>query len=200
MDTLDRKVSGAESFDLQTSLVSGTLKREVYGCEQGEDEPGECSSKEEQTKDTERIKEESDLKTNDTSLVRNEGSENLPDGDIAEESVKSLEDNLSPNQPEATTGFHERREDVETVDSGGDSVQSQTDDALEGGRTLGSVVTVIEENKQNRECANGDSETHKAANEIIVMETGGQQTSLSGNSTGNQSDSKDVSETTDGES
>ena len=188
MDSLHRKVSGTESFDLQTSLASGTLKREVYGCEQGEDEPGECSNKEEQTKDMEQIKEVSDLKTNDTSLVRNEGSENLPDGDIAGESVKSLEDNLNPNQPEATTEFHERREDVETVDSGGDS--AQTDDALEGGRTVESEVTVIEENKQNRESTNGDSETHKAHNGVIVMDTGGQQTSLSGNSTGSQSDSK----------
>lgn len=84
------------------------------------------------------------------------------------------------------------------MDSGGDS--EQTDNALEGGRTVESEVTVIEENKQNRECANGDSETHKAANGVIVMETGGQQASLSGNSTGNQSDSQDVSGTTEGES
>jgi len=205
--TLDRQVSGAESSDSQASLVGGSLKREVYGCEQGESEAGDCNNERMQTKETEKIGEVKNLKSDDRSSVRTGASENstfltavksseLQDsGDIAREGVDSSEKNVSQDQPEATNEVHKQSENVKGEGNGVGPVQEE-----DQGQTIDPEVSASAANTQNQECTSSDSEPPEATDEAVVIAMEGKQISQSGDNSGNQNDSPDVSQSNDGES
>lgn len=52
INVVDRQISGAESSD--SDFVSGSFKREVYGCEEDENAAGECSGEGMKRKETEQ--------------------------------------------------------------------------------------------------------------------------------------------------
>lgn len=193
--TLDREVSGAESSDSQGSCASGALKREVYGCEEGEDDVTECFSVDIQTSDFEQVKEEKNLKTSETSSVSFESFES---GNIARERIESSEENLSPRQPNSSSEFHGLRENDETVDGAqeGDTLQES-----EECETLKSETTVGVEIPQNQgRTASSNSESHDLSDKAAAIETEQIEISQPDNNNGNQSESRSISDTAADES
>ena len=198
---LDRQVSGAESPDSHASSGSGALKREVYGCEQAEDEAEECSSQGVQTKGTEQV-EVKDLKTDDTSLVRTEAPENGDASSVGQssdvqESVESSEEAVSPNQP-GTTEFQKQLQNVSSEEKSSVGVVHK-DEVVEESDALESEISAIAEHTQ--ECKSSDSElTPKGTVDMVVTETEDKQTSQTDNNSANQSESQEVSESSEGDS
>ena len=210
-DALHRQVSGAESSDSHASFASGSLKREVYGCEQDEDKAGECHNEGVQNEETEQIGVVKNLKTDDTCtpFVRTEIPENGDDlsvapssdaqetGDVAKESANSCDESVSPSQPQAT-GSHEQLENavreytnVITLHKG-----SEVNDM---NQTLKSEMSATTEYTQNQECSISDSETHKALDDAVVLETEDKQISRLDNNNADQSGAEEVSESTEDE-
>ena len=165
--TLERSVSGAESTDSvdsdsRASLSrSGSLKREVYGCEQEDSEVGECSGNDVPTKETEQIFEVSNSigEANATAITTLPKDESL-DGNIASESVSMPGDIASPiieaeevpQQSEAVTTLHQ-----------GDVVND-----LEDTQIVESENSACDQNTQDQEFAGSDCESNKASDDPVL--------------------------------
>ena len=163
---LERSVSGAESTesvdsDSRASLSrSGSLKREVYGCEQEQSEAGEGSGNDVPTTETKQITEVSNTVSDTnttaiTTLPEAESSGVLGDGNIASENVnvsgeiasRIIEAAEVPEQSEAVTTVHQGDEvnkDIPREESENSACDQETLD---------------------QECATSDCESNKASGE-----------------------------------
>ena len=196
---LERSVSGAESSesvdsDSHASLSrSGSLKREVYGCEQEESEASECSSGNVQTKETGQIKQVSN-NVNDTTatstLPKADSSDVLADGTIAGHAFEKLASSISESAE-----VHKRGETVTTEDIDIDKAHVGNG-FIESNEKLESESSVINESTQNQECASSDCVFAQASDES-VLETEDKQMLPSevhvDNNNGSLSESQDVS-------
>lgn len=196
---LERSVSGAESnesvdSDSHASLSrSGSLKREVYGCEQEESEASECSSAKVQTKETGQIKEVSntvDDATATTTLPKAESSDVPADVTIAGQASEKLASSISESAE-----AHEQNETVTTEDTDIDKAHVGPD-FIEKNQKLESESSVINESRQSQECTSSDFVLTKASDDS-VLETEDKRVLPSeghvDNNNGSQSESQDVS-------
>ena len=164
---LERSVSGAESTDSFDSdsrasfSGSGSFKREVYGCEQEENEVGECSGNDVPTKETEQNVEVSNTigesnATATTTLPKDESSDVLGDRNIAGESV---------NVPGEITIIEaaEVPEQSETV-----TTTYQGDEVNEDTQTVESGNSACNQNTKDQECASSDCESSKASDDPVL--------------------------------
>ena len=163
--TLERSVSGAESTDSvdsdsRASLSrSGSLKREVYGCEQGDSEVGECSGNGVPTKETEQIFEVSNSigEANATAITTVPQDECL-DGNIASESVNMPGEIASP-----IIEAEEVPEQSETV-----ATLHQEDEVYEDTQTVELENSACDQNTQDQEFAGSDCESNKASDDPVL--------------------------------
>lgn len=167
---LERSVSGAESTesvdsDSRSSLSrSGSLKREVYGCEQEQSEAGESSNNDAPTKETERIVEVSNTigDSNTTAIATLptvESTDVLRDGNAASKSVNVSGEISSPIIEAAEVP--EQKETV-TTSHQGDEVNEDIQNKVESEDSAG------DPNTQGQECASSDCESNKASSEPIL--------------------------------
>ena len=192
---LERSVSGAESSesvdsDSHASLSrSGSLKREVYGCEQEESEASECSSGNVQTKETGQIKDVSN--TTATSTLPKADSSDVPaDGTIEAHAAEKLASSISESAE-----AHQQNETVTTADTDIDKAHVGHD-FIEKNQKLESDSSVINESTQNQQCTSSDCVLTQVSDDS-VLETEDKQVLPSevhiDNNNGSQSESQDVS-------
>lgn len=172
---MERSVSGAESTDSvdsdsRVSLSrSGSLKREVYGCEQEESEASECSSNNVQTKETQQVKEVSNTigdTTGTTTQPKAESSDVTGDGTIVDKSVNASEE-IASSISEAAEA-HEQNETLTTEDTAVDNAHEVGDEVVEENKTLESAKSVSHESIQNQECPSSDSVLTKAGDDSVL--------------------------------
>jgi len=168
---LERSVSGAESTDSFDSdsrasfSGSGSFKREVYGCEQDENEVGECSGNDITTKETEQNVEVSNTigesnATTTTTLPKDESSDVSGDRSIASEIVNVPEEIASPIIEAA-----EIPEQSETLTT---CATRQGDKVNEDTQTVESGNSACNQNTQGQECSSSDCESSKASDDPVL--------------------------------
>lgn len=198
--TLERSVSGAESSesvdsDSRASLTrSGSLKREVYGCEQEESDEGKCSGNDVQTKKTEQIVEVSNT-IGDTNANANatatatlsENSDVPEDGNVGE----------SGNASEEIASSIVELEPAEVLEQSDTVTTHKRDEVIEDTQTVVSENSTSTHNTQDQECASIDCESTKASDDP-VLETTDKQVFPSeihiDNNNANQSEPQEASE------
>ena len=110
INIVDRQISGAESSD--SDFVSGSFKREVYGCEEDENTVGECSGEGMKRKETEQ----NEVVTNDgVPLGKSEPKS------VDKASVNSYDDSLYLSELEAA-GSTKQLHKIKMDDAGDTSV------------------------------------------------------------------------------
>ena len=167
--TLERSVSGAESTESVDSESrarlsgNGSLKREVYGCEQEESEVGECSGNDVPTEEIEQNVELSNTisesnATAITTLPEAESSGVLGDRNIASENVNVPGEIASPIIEAAEVP--EQTETVTTTHKG--------DEVNEDTQGVESQNSACDPNTQDQECASTDWESNKASDDPVL--------------------------------
>ena len=167
--TLERSVSGAESTDSIDSdsraglSRSGSLKREVYGCEHEDSEVGECSGSDIPTKETEQIADVSNTigeanATVMTTSLEAERSDVLGDRTIASESENALGEIASPIVKAKEVPEHS--ETVTTSHQGGE--------VNENAQIVESENSAYDQNAQDQACAGSDYQSNKANDDPVL--------------------------------
>ncbi|KAL9967673.1 hypothetical protein ACROYT_G025954 [Oculina patagonica] len=182
---MERSVSGAESTDSvdsdsRASLSrSGSLKREVYGCEHEESEVSECSSKDVKTKETGQIKEVPNTigdTTATSTLPKADNSDVSGDEKIVDKSVNASEE-IASSISEAAEAPEQNKTAVTTEDTAVDNAHVG-DEVVEENKELESEKSISNESTQNQECTSSDCVSTKASDDS-VLETEDKQVSPS---------------------